>query len=224
MRLFSELLQAGIFPQAAGVSSLLKIIQNLTSLDKDCSQLVPVLTFFLRDFTDELIGGIPRDVKVALEEHVCESQLFHATDLVLAAEDKRKLKLILKKYFQQAKTIFTKKNDRILGCAKYLRKLMETKGVIPPEREKFHIEEVSDLEKFHGCIAKLANQLDTATPKLRHLSINPDEEFEKALLAGEGGLDGGEEGSALFEDEETRQFYQELPDLSTYLFEKVCVI
>lgn len=213
----------GILPKKEACNLLIQAIQNLVALDKDGSQSIPVLIALLREFTFELVGVIPRDVRIALEDHVCQSQLMHPSEVGLQLEEKASLKALIRKYFSQyIKPSLVKRNDKVLGSAKYIRKLFENKGDAPADRQSAHNEMVSELEKYHSSIAKLANLLDVQTPKLRHLSINPDEDLDKELmLLGQDGGEGAGELGALFEDEETKQFYLDLFDLKTYFAEKV---
>jgi len=58
--------------------------------------------------------------------------------------------------------------------------------------------------------------------KITFMFADPEDEFEKALLMTEDGEVLTEvPGIVLFEEEETRQFYQDLPDLKTCLSNKV---
>lgn len=208
-----------MLPKQEASELLMQTLQRLVTLDKHGSHCMPLLANMLRDMTDELIDVVPRDVRLTLENAVCLSKLHRSTNVGLSTAFRTKIKALIKKYFLLVRSVQTRKNDNVWGSAKYLRKLLENKGEFPPEREKEHDSLVEELEKYHSQLAKLANLIDIQAPKLYYLSKNPDEDFEQSL----NGIveDSGGRG-ALFDDDETKQFYLELPDMKAYLFERVC--
>jgi len=72
---------------------------------------------------------------------------------------------------RMAKTTFSnlQRNDKVLGEEKYNRKLRETKGEVPPDRQLSHDKLVASFQAFYDCTSKLADLLNFSMPKLRQL-------------------------------------------------------
>ncbi|CAL8125382.1 unnamed protein product [Orchesella dallaii] len=219
LRIFVELIIGGIIPLQKGCSTMINCIQSLVHVEGSRIELIVLLVSLLHGLTDELTGVVPKSISDKLQDHVCSSQLKRCN--ALSQQVKDKLKGILKQYFGDLKKSIVKRNDKVLTEEKFNRKLRETKGEVPPDRQQSHDKLVASFMAYYECFSKLADLLNVSIRKPRQLPSDPDDEFAKALLMSEDGEILTEvPGIVLFEDEETRQFYQDLPDLKTYMSAK----
>ncbi|ODN04867.1 Regulator of nonsense transcripts UPF2 [Orchesella cincta] len=209
-----------------------KLIKNkkLDSTLKKCTAFVKKM----KQFPDSLKTSLESDLNsLNLTKYISEIALVIAqmklktndlpSVLSICSEIHKRYPLFAEHLLENFEKVLPSKttklrNDKVLGEEKYNRKLRETKGEVPPDRQLSHDKLVASFQAYFDCVTKLADLLNLSTPKQRQLPSDPEDEFEKALLMNEDGEILTEvPGIVLFEDEETRQFYQDLPDLKTHL-------
>lgn len=102
LRLFAELLIAGILPDQESFMLLVNCIKNMVFLDKDGIQFLVPLASLFKGLTDDLLGIIPRDVREGLDNN---GKLFARLIRSDAIKDDKKRELygVLKDYFDTVK-------------------------------------------------------------------------------------------------------------------------
>ncbi|XP_064473011.1 regulator of nonsense transcripts 2-like isoform X2 [Ornithodoros turicata] len=214
LRFFAELVSCGVFTQKEGLPVLRNLLTFLTTSDREDHSNLSILLSFCRHCGDDFAGLLPRKVRLLCEKH---GRMTPTNDF-LTVEKQKSIQSLLKEYFRQICRHLQRDHKNLQVMERHNRRVLQTKGELSAEqKEKCEAAHLA-FQKLSTTTQQLAELLDEDMPDL------PMEEM--TTLDNEGGsLDvhnrfkGGEldATSSLWEDEDSRSFYENLPDLKAFI-------
>lgn len=210
LRFLGELVAHGILAAKEGLPVLANQLSILVSSDREEHNHLPIITSFCKHCGDDYTGIVPRKYRLLAEKFNME---IPKSDL-LRPEKQRNCANLLKEYYGSLVKHVTSSQKSLKAMERQNRKIMQTKGEISAERRDDYENAFTAFQKLLSSSTVLADLLDEDIPDF------PQEDYADD---GNGMLDifnplkdaefqyGGDK--SLFEDDDTRSFYETLPDL-----------
>ncbi|XP_035701719.1 regulator of nonsense transcripts 2 isoform X3 [Folsomia candida] len=214
VRMIGELVMCGVMPRNEGCQLLCSFLRNLVATDREGLQcLIPIMSF-AAGLGDPYLGVLPRRISALCQEHGVALSRYD----LFKDDFKTVFKNIVYDYFGVVAKALVNIHTEKQRSELHNRKLLRSKGEIPTDRKEVHMGIVAKFDKYLGTATKFSDLLDSDLPVLVDLPADPEEEEEKAMLRSESGeLMDTVPGIIIFEEEETRSFYQDFKDLKVYL-------
>ncbi|CAH8838567.1 unnamed protein product [Trichobilharzia szidati] len=207
LALFADLNTIGIFRETDSIRLLAGQLTILAANDHENFSNIGILSSFCRHCSDDWIGVIPRRIRLLSEKH--EVPIPRST--FMSSERQMKCRTLFNDYLAAAMRrlqSMVKETQRIISAN---RDQLENRGEVSEERQERAENLMSACRKFHESISTLADLLD-ADPPLEFSSLIIDESTTDSSVVDSAEKDAKEQIS-LFEDEDTRLFYESLPDI-----------
>ncbi|KAG7206291.1 hypothetical protein KM043_003667 [Ampulex compressa] len=211
LRFYAELVNAGIFTHKQGLPLLGSVLTVLINMDKEEHNNASIILSFCRHCGEDYAGLVPkrvREISEKLSTPIPKSKL-------LSPDKQQNVKLLLREYYNSLCKHLLKEHKELQAFEKQNRKILQTRGELSSERkEKFEALQVS-YERLLSSVQSFSDTLDEPMPELPVDSEMKAEAEESLKMISEG-----EENSILEDmwgDEETRRFYEVLPDLTVFL-------
>ncbi|CAH8512809.1 unnamed protein product [Schistosoma margrebowiei] len=207
LALFADLNTIGIFRDADGIRLLAGQLTLLTANDHDNFSNIGILSSFCRHCSDDWIGVIPRRIRLLSEKY----EMPVPRSIFMSSERQAKCRTLFNDYLAGAMhrlQNMVKETQRIISGN---RDQLESRGEVSEERQERAEHLMSACRKFHESLSTLADLLD-ADPPLDFSSMIKDESMSD-LTAPDSVEKVVHEEVNLFEDEDTRLFYESLPDI-----------
>ena len=210
-RFYAELVNAGIFTHKQGLSLLGSVLTVLINMDKEEHNNASIILSFCRHCGEDYAGLIPRKIRELSEKlnvPIPKSKL-------LSPDKQQNVRLLLRDYYNSLCKHLLKEHKDLQAFEKQNRKILQTRGELSAERkEKLEALQLS-YERLLTSVQNFSDTLDEPMPELpvdTEVKLETEESFK---LNNEG------EESSIMEDmwgdEETRRFYEVLPDLTVFL-------
>ncbi|XP_078385093.1 regulator of nonsense transcripts 2-like isoform X2 [Oculina patagonica] len=215
LRLLGELIIGGVFPKLPeGIKILGTILSNIINCDKESHVYVQVISSFARHCGEDFAGFTSRKQRLMAEKH----KVVFPKCGVVPNEDQAAIHQQLLTYYKSLASHLLKAHKDLQNREKQNRATLMTKGELHPERKEAFEKAQKAYEKLLANTSSLADILDVDMPDL------PQDEFVQQE-AGAGTVDvfnpfkhsEYDGSSGLWEDEETRIFYENLRDLKAFL-------
>lgn len=232
LRLLVELLLVGVYQTH---NTLLKIVKELTRVDfvraprETALTSVLLITAFVKAGKDEILGlGQPlipelcagsddsdAREKTATQGDLDEDTVAQYKDEVskkwtLPAEVQESFMQCVLALFDSACKALQMEHDRLTETELENEKILNTRGDLSASRTAAYEEQRASFETLQRHVASLAEVLERNLPELKSVSITRLSGAEDLPSKDSGPAP---ESSSPFEDEETRAFYESLPDL-----------
>ncbi|XP_054163194.1 regulator of nonsense transcripts 2-like [Oppia nitens] len=219
IRLFAELISSGIFTLKEGLPVLGNLLTLLTTTDKENHQNLNILLAFCRHCGDDYAGFVPRKMRLLSEKYL----LSIPQSVFLQTDRKKGVQNLLREYYRSLCSHVVNDHKQLQNQEKQIRKTLQMKGEIPKERKmKFETKQL-DWQKLWSSTQQYADIVDEdlpiLAPDLSEFSDDNDDTNATMNFDVSNRFKGQpefEEG-ALWEDEDTRIFYQHLPDLKSII-------
>ncbi|KAK3800761.1 hypothetical protein RRG08_003165 [Elysia crispata] len=210
LRFLGDLVAHGILSAKEGLPVLANQLSILVSSDREEHNHLPIITSFCKHCGDDYTGIVLRKYRLLSEKlnlEIPKSEL-------LRPEKQKNCANLLKEYYGSLVKHVTTSQKSLKAIERQNRKIMQTKGEISSERRDDYENAFAAFQKLLSSATILADLLDEDIPEF------PQEENTDD---GNGMLDifnplkdaefqyGGDK--SLFEDDDTRSFYETLPDL-----------
>lgn len=217
IRFFAELITSGIFTLKEGLPILGSLITLLVSTDKDSHNHINIILTFCKHCGDDYAGLIPRSMKILSEKYGMEipkSDFLHA--------DRRKgLHNLLREYYKSLADHCIKDHKALQALERQNKKTLISKGELSDKKKERFEQAQAAFQKMWTSTQQLADILDEDPPELPPDSPDSLDEMEEKMMS----LDLSNrfknttesDLSSLWEDEDTRSFYEDLPDLKSLL-------
>lgn len=209
LRFYAELINAGIFTHKQGLPLLGSILTVLINMDKEEHNNASIILSFCKHCGEDYAGLVPKKVRELSEK----LQTTIPKSKLLSPEKQQNVRALLRDYYNSLCKHLLKDHKELQAFEKQNRKILQTRGELSTERkEKLEALQLSH-ERLLSSVQSFAEALDETVPDL------PIDE-ESRSEAEEMKLAEGDESSSLEDiwgDEETRRFYEVLPDLSVFL-------
>lgn len=209
LRFYAELISVGIFSNKVGLPLLGACLTALISQDKDEHSNLSIILSFCRHCGDEYAGLVPKKIM----ELAKQFEVVIPSSNLLTSDKQQNLRNLLKDYYQTVCEHLTNEHKQLQYAEKSRRRMLESKGEVPNEKKE-QIEVLQNsYEKLLSSAQTMADLLNETLPELT---------VEAEACPSEGNvIDSiGDEQFANLDpwgDEDTRNFYVNLPDLRQFL-------
>ncbi|KAH0546179.1 regulator of nonsense transcripts 2 isoform X1 [Cotesia glomerata] len=211
LRFYAELVNAGIFTHKQGLPLLGSVLTVLINMDKEEHNNANIILSFCRHCGEDYAGLVPkkiRELSEKLEIEIPKSK-------VLTQEKQQNVRSLLRDYYNSLCKHLLKDHKELQAFEKQNRKILQTRGELSSERkEKMEALQVS-YDRLIANVQNFAETLDEPMPQLPVASEVKSESDDTLKLITES-----EENSLMEDmwgDDETRRFYEVLPDLTVFL-------
>ncbi|KAJ8678900.1 hypothetical protein QAD02_014687 [Eretmocerus hayati] len=211
LRFYAELINAGIFTHKQGLPLLGSVLTVLINMDKEEHNNVSIILSFCRHCGEDYAGLVPKKVQELSEKlniTVPKSKL-------LTPEKQQNVRSLLRDYYNSLCKHLLKEHRELQAFEKQNRKILQTRGELSSERkEKFEAIQVS-YERLLTSVQNFSETIDESIPELPVDNEMKTETDNSLKMMSEG-----EENSIsedMWGDEETKRFYEVLPDLTVFL-------
>lgn len=219
IRLFAEIISSGIFSPKEGLPVLGNLLTLLTTTDKESHQNLNILLSFCRHCGDDYAGFVPRKMRILAQKYF----LTIPQSDFLTNDRKRNVRNLLKEYYKTLSSHVVSDHKQLQNQEKQIRKSLQMKGEVPKDRkEKFEAKQM-DFQKLWSSTQQFADIIDeelpVLAPDLQEFSDDNEENGSTMSFDVSNRFKGQPEfeAGALWEDEDTRSFYQHLPDLKSII-------
>ncbi len=214
LRFFAELIAIGVFTDKEGLPVLASQLTLLTGNDKEDHNNLAIILSFCKHCGEDYAGLLPRKFRVLGEKYEREIPI----SSFLPKARQAACRNLLKEYYSSLCRHVIKDHKELKAMEKQNRKILQTKGELSGERKEKYEGMHSSFQKLLANTCIFADLLDEDIPELPEDEKNLDDELMgldvfnplKAEYTYEG-------DSSLFEDDDTRMFYENLPDLKSVI-------
>ncbi|KAK9871574.1 hypothetical protein WA026_012955 [Henosepilachna vigintioctopunctata] len=214
LRLYADLVQAGIFNNKNAFTLLGNVLTTLINMDKEEHFNISIVLSFCKHCGEDYAGLVPRNIK-KLEDKF-KMQIPRST--FLPPEKQQNVKSLLKDYYLSVSKHLVKDHQEIMNFEKQNNRILQTKGELSHERKEKLEAMQTAFEKLHTAAQNFADILDEDMPTLKAQIVVQNQ--ENMIVTGSGpDID---ENSQLFIEKiwcdiETQKFYCQLPELQAFL-------
>lgn len=216
IKIFTELILCGIFSTKDSLPALGNLLTILTSYDKENHKNINIIITFCRSYCVEFAGLFSRKMKLLAEKYNLD---FPICDF-LSADKQKGVKNLLKEYHQSLKTHISKDRKCLFHMKNDMKRNLETRGEVSDSlQEKWKMKNI-EFEKLFTAATLFADLIDEDMPDIDTASLENDTVLMKNenITAVVFDLNTFKENnSTLWDDEETRTFYEHLPDLKSLI-------
>lgn len=217
LRLFAELISSGVFPLREGLQALGNLLILLTDKDKEAHNNLNIILSFCRHCGDDYAGFLPRKYRLLSEKY---SVQIPKSDF-LPSDRQKAVNVLLRDYYKSLCTHVINDHKTLKKQEKQIIKSLKMRGEVSKEKkEKFEASQL-DWQKLWSSTQQFADILDQDLPELPPDTLDAEDSEELNLMnfdvsnrfKGQPEF----EASSLWEDEDTRTFYQQILDLKSII-------
>ncbi|XP_072257884.1 regulator of nonsense transcripts 2 isoform X2 [Pyxicephalus adspersus] len=213
LRFIAELTIIGIFTDKEGLSLIYEQLKNIIAADRESHTHVSVIISFCRHCGDDIAGLVPRKVKHASEKF----GLNFPPSEIISPEKQQPFQNLLKEYFTSLTKHLKRDHRELQNIERQNRRILHTKGELSEDRHKQYEEFSTSYQKLLANSQSLADLLDENMPELPQDKPVPEEHGPGIDIftpgkPGDYDLEGG-----IWEDEDARNFYENLIDLKAFV-------
>ncbi|CAF0868258.1 unnamed protein product [Didymodactylos carnosus] len=222
LRFFAELITVHVLPQTLSYNYLLSLLQALINNDKEFSNIT-IITSFCKmcgeDFADivslKMKGYVDKlnDIDKSQEQQ----QTLIPTSDHYSNEKKHYIRQLFKDYYNHLCDHVKQEHKQIQKMERQMKRMMESRGELNQETRDKHEQALISFQKLLQNTETLADLLEEAMPEL------PIEEISKKSSERSGidmyipGRNDDDNINSIWEDSETKQFYENFPDLKLFV-------
>ncbi|XP_048886602.1 regulator of nonsense transcripts 2 [Brienomyrus brachyistius] len=213
LRFIAELTIVGIFTDKEGLSLIYEQLKNIINTDREAHTHVSVVISFCKHCGDDVAGLVPRRVKVAAEKF----GLGFPPSEIINAEKQQPFQNLLREYFTSLTKHLKKDHRELQNIERQNRRILHSKGELSEDRHKQYEEFATSYQKLLASTQSLADLLDENMPELPQDKTVQEEHGPGIDIftpgkPGDYDLEGG-----IWEDEDARNFYENLVDLKAFV-------
>lgn len=212
LRLFTELIINGVLPLKEGFPILLNLLCNLMIHDKNAHQNASAILAFCKGCGDELLGLVPANIQNLALRYNKELP----TSELINTKRQASLKSHVRNYYLSMKGHLLEQNEELRLMIIKNNKICKNKGDTFSKSSEI-ISKRAELSKIQSTVNQLAELLNEEIPELPSCEQFHGTECEENLSL-ELNADANvsyqcNDVSQIWDDDGTRAFYEELPDL-----------
>ncbi|XP_039286836.1 regulator of nonsense transcripts 2 isoform X2 [Nilaparvata lugens] len=202
LRVFADLMAYGIFSQRASFPLLISTLNFLTMSDREHFRHISIIISFCKHCGEDLIGFIPEKIQHLSKCYAIEVP--HSN--ILSSDKQENIRIILKDYYSAFIGHLIKLYKSMKSLELQNKKILAMKGEIQENRANRTKELQKNLLSTLATAQTFAQLIGEQLPSLpADNEINSEVETTK------------ETEISIWEDEETRRFYQEFPTIEEFL-------
>ncbi|XP_055009953.1 regulator of nonsense transcripts 2 isoform X3 [Boleophthalmus pectinirostris] len=213
LRFIAELTIVGLFTDKEGLLLIYEQLKNIINTDRETHTHVSVIISFCKHCGDDVAGLVPRKVKLAAEKY---SLVFPPSEII-SSEKQQPFQNLLREYFTSLAKHLKKDHRELQNIERQNRRILHSKGELSEDRHKQYEEFATSYQKLLANTQSLADLLDENMPELPQDKTVQEEHGPGIDIftpgkPGEYDLEGG-----IWEDEDARNFYENLVDLKAFV-------
>ncbi|XP_076862979.1 regulator of nonsense transcripts 2 isoform X2 [Brachyhypopomus gauderio] len=213
LRFIAELTIVGLFTDKEGLSLIYEQLKNIIGADRETHTHVSVVISFCKHCGDDIAGLVPRRVKSAAEKF---SLAFPPSEII-STEKQQPFQNLLREYFTSLTKHLKKDHRELQNIERQNRRILHSKGELSEDRHKQYEEFATCYQKLLANTQSLADLLDENMPELPQDKTVQEEHGPGIDIftpgkPGDYELDGG-----IWEDEDARNFYENMVDLKAFV-------
>lgn len=216
LRLFAELISAGIVPQKEGLVLLGNILTILINSDLHEHNNLNIILCFCKYCGDDYAGLVPKEMQDLAIKYNVDIPVSN----MLSSDKQKNFRTLLKEYYASLCNHVKRKHNDLEYAEKQNEKILQTKGELRPERKAKNEQMSVTYQKLYSSALTFADILCESMIVLkeekRHSSVEDLTDSELDVVS----TPTPSELISLWEDEETQKFYEEFPNLSNYVPDK----
>jgi len=216
LRLFAELISAGIVPQKEGLVLLGNILTVLINSDLHEHNNLNIILCFCKYCGDDYAGLVPKEMQDLAIKYNVDIPISN----MLSSDKQKNFRTLLKEYYASLCNHVKRKHNDLEYAEKQNEKILQTKGELRPERKAKNEQMSVTYQKLYSSALTFADILCESMIVLkedkRHSSVEDLTDSELDIVS----TPTPSELISLWEDEETQKFYEEFPNLSNYVPDK----
>ncbi|OTF73596.1 regulator of nonsense transcripts 2-like protein, partial [Euroglyphus maynei] len=214
IKIFTELILSGIFTTKDSLPALGNLLTILTNADKEMHKNINILIVFCRCYGVEFAGIHPRRQRLLAEKF----QLQLPVCDFLSQERQKGVQTLLKDYYQSLIQHISKDRKYLFHLKNDMKRNLETRGEVSETLQEKWKTKSTEFEKLHQSTATFADLIDEQMPDIDMQTLENDTMLMKnenvtAVLFDMNRFK--ENNPSIWDDEETRIFYEKLPDLKS---------
>uniref|UniRef100_A0A646QJ82 Regulator of nonsense transcripts 2 n=1 Tax=Hemiscolopendra marginata TaxID=943146 RepID=A0A646QJ82_9MYRI len=216
LRFYAELVSSRVFTHKEGLPLLGNLLTVLTTSDKEEHNNLNIILSFCKHCGEDYAGLIPRKIRLLTEQFGVDIPRSE----VLTIERQKNVRMLLRDYFQSLCKHLIKDHKEIQTMERQNRKILHTKGELNNERKEKYEAALTAYQKLLNNTQQFADIIDEDMPDLPQDDANK-QESEMGTLDIHNRFKNNEfqfdVDTSLWEDEDTRSFYENLPDLKSFI-------
>ena len=214
VRFFAELVTCGVFTLREGLPVLGQLITLLVNTDKDAHTNLSILLSFCKSCGDDYLGMTSKKMITLAAKFGLEVP---RSDF-LPQDRQKSVNSLMKEYFKSLVVHVLKDNKTLQNIERQNRKILLTRGELSNERKEQHEQATLAFQKLWSSTQQLADCLEEDEPTLPPPPPDLEDSFFDTMnIDVSNRFKGADEAffdpSALWEDEDTKSFYENLPDI-----------
>ncbi|XP_064084936.1 regulator of nonsense transcripts 2-like [Macrobrachium nipponense] len=213
LRLYAELITAGIFAPKEGLPHLGNVLTTLVTSDKEEHLNISVLLTFCRHCGEDYMGLVPRKIRLLSEEF----QVTVPQSDFLPKERQKNVRQLLRDYYTSLSKHLLHDHKALQQVEQQNRRLLQTRGELGQDRLTLVENLASGLGKLLANAQQMAELLDEEIPELPEDKNTSDDIGFCDIGLGEGGEMTEGSTAVLWEDDDTRAFYENFPELKALI-------
>lgn len=207
LKFYCELLNVGIFTHKTGLPLLGQLLTNLINQDKEEHSHLSIILSFCKHVGEEFAGLVSRRISYIAKKYDMELP----SSSLLPSENQQKLRMLLREYHQTLCRHLKKEHKELQDAERWKRRAMESRGEISNDRREQLDLLTANFEKLYQSTVTFCDLLNENMPDLPKEVEAPTEGM---VIENE---DIGDVVLDPWDDEDTKSFYVDLPDLRQYL-------
>nr|CAG4641458.1 EOG090X0143 [Eurycercus lamellatus] len=216
VRFYADLISCGVLTPKEGLPLLGSFLTNLIHTDKEEHNNATIILAFCKFCGADYAGLISQK----LMQDASRFGLTVPTSDWLPSDKRQNVRNLLRDYYASLCKHITQDHRELQNFERQNRRILQTKGELSSERKERQEALNQSYAKLLGTTQQFADVLAEEMPELRQDPANlRDEEECSVLELSESMTDQAREtlNELLWENEEARQFYENLPNLCVYL-------
>ncbi|XP_065910313.1 regulator of nonsense transcripts 2-like isoform X2 [Dysidea avara] len=215
LRLLGELTCVGVIvKQDVALSLLTKMLQDVIQADEASHTHLPVILSFARHCAEDVAGILPRKQRMLLQKYDIQPPKLK----ILPEASQTKFCSLLQRYFQSVKKCLVGEHKELHKRQRRDQQILQNKGELSDERKEENEKFQKSYDKLLANVSTLADVLDEDMPDLPEQHTAPEEDSTGGSIDIQFPIPKSEsemDPYSLWEDEDTRIFYECLTDLKT---------
>lgn len=206
LRFYGDLVSSGMLSNKEALPLLGTVLTILTNKDKENHHNVNIIISFCKHCGEDFAGLVPKHIRKLCEKYGYE--LPRST--LLSSEKQNNVRTLFKDYYASLCQHLLKDHAKVQAFERQNEQMLRLKGEVRQERVSQLELMQSELQTLLNSAETLAELLDQPLPPLPNMNLSNDRspvDADENMMLDEG----------IWEDEESRCFYQVFPNLQEYL-------
>nr|CAD7392054.1 unnamed protein product [Timema cristinae] len=211
LRFYAEVINSGILTHKEGLPLLGSVLTVLINMDKEEHNNINIILTFCRYCGEDYAGLVSRKIRQLAERYL----MTVPRSTLLSKEKQRNVRTLLKDYYTSLCKHLLKEHRELQAFERQNKKILQTKGELSGERRERGTALQVSLQRLLTGTQGFSEVLDEDFPLLPQ-----DDAVNIETLDSKVGNSESEDGllsSNMWEDDETQNFYEYLPNMKDFL-------